>query len=428
MVAITIKIFIGLTEIAGYYGNLKRGFQEIGIECTFIDLSSHPFEYNRDDEPNILVQICKWNLRQMKKANYKIIKAPFFVSNKILMIPIFIWTLYHFNVFIFAFGHSFFRNHDLPLLKFFNKKVLFIFNGSDERPPYIDRSRRDLTLNEYKRVSQKIKSNIVSIEKHADHIVSHLPSAQFHHKKCIKWLSVGIPFSAQHLKDSVQTVTKTKNSIKILHSPSDPIAKGTTHIRAAISELVQKGYSIEFVEITGKPHCEVITEIQSCDFVVDQVYSDTPMAGFATEAAWFRKPAVVGGYYAEYIKNDLPPEDIPPSLYCHPDEIGNAIQRLIVDENYREELGREAQNFVRTRWTPEQVARRYLQMIQGSIPEEFMFDPNLIRYVQGGGMPESQSKEIIRNMIEHYGIESLCLSDKPKLEQRFMEYAYDIRE
>jgi len=29
-------------------------------------------------------------------------------------------------------------------------------------------------------------------------------------------------------------------------------------------------------------------------------------------------------------------------------------------------------------------------------------------------------------MIEQYGIGSLCLSDKPELEQRFREYAYDI--
>ena len=137
---------------------------------------------------------------------------------------------------------------------------------------------------------------------------------------------------------------------------------------------------------------------------------------------------MIGGYYKNYIHNDCLPEHIPPSLYCHPDEITSAIERLIVDKEYRLELGRRAQEFVRTQCTPEQVARRYLQIIEGTIPEEYMFDPNTIRYVQGYGMPESQSKEIIRNMIEHYGIESLCLSDKPELEQRFREYAYDIHE
>ena len=195
--------------------------------------------------------------------------------------------------------------------------------------------------------------------------------------------------------DSARNKTKTKGDITILHSPSDPIAKGSDRIRAAIFELVQRGYSINFVEISGKPHAEVIKELRECDFVVDQVYSDTPMAGFVTEAAWFGKPAVVGGYYKEYILNDYPLEHIPPSLYCHPDEITSAIERLIVDEEYRLELGRLAQGFVRTKWTSGLIARRYLQIIEGDAPEEFMFDPGRIHYVQGSGMPEHISREII---------------------------------
>lgn len=423
------KIFIGLSEIIGYNSNLKKGFQKLGVDCTFINLSYHPFQYGGDDEPNFFVKMCKWNYKQMNKQNYKILKAPFFASAFILKVTIFIWALYRYDVFLFSFGASFFHQHlDLPILKLFNKKIIFTLFGSDGRPPYIDNSRHDLTLVDYIKLSQKIKSNIVSIERHANHVVTHSAYAQFHHKKFINLLSIGIPFSAQSLNDSAQTKTKAKNGIIILHSPSDPIGKGSNHIRVSITELKQKGYKINYVEITGKPHDEVIKALQDCDFVVDQVYSDTPMAGFATEAAWFGKSAVVGGYYAEYIKNELALKDIPPSMFCHPDEITSAIERLIVDEEYRLELGKRAQCFVRTKKTPEQVARYYLQMIEGTIPEEYMFDPNTIRYVQGYGMPESQSKEIIRNMIEQYGIESLYLSDKPELEQRFREYAYDIRE
>ena len=421
----TYKIFIGLTEIAGYYGNLKKGFQEIGTECTFNDLSSHPYQYGGDDEPNFWVKVCKWSLKSLDRSNSKIMWPLLLFLTQGLKVPIFIWALYHHNVFIFGFGKSFFRNLDLPILKLFNKKVIFTFFGSDDRPPYIDGFLRDTTLKAYPTRARRIKTNIVTIEKYSDYIISHSAFAQFHQKQFVNWLSIGIPFSIQPLIDSAQTKTKTKNCIVILHSPSDPIAKGSTRIRAAISELLQKGYNINFVEITGKPHTEVIKELQECDFVVDQVYSDTPMAGFATEAAWFGKPAVVGGYYGEYILNDYSQEHIPPSLYCHPDEITSAIERLIVDEEYRLELGRMAQGFVRTKWTPELVARRYLEIIEGTVPKEFMFDPNNIRYVQGGGMPEYRSKEIIRTMIGQYGIESLCLSDKPELEQKFREYAYE---
>lgn len=410
-------------EIAGYYSNLKKGFQEIGIECTFIDLAPHPFKYGGDDEPNILIKAYQWNLRRMREQNHKILKAPFFASLCILKIPIFIWALYGYDVFIFAFGRSFFRNYDLPLLKLFNKKILFTFNGADGRPPYIDGARLSLTLNGHKKISQRIQSNIVALERYADCVATNPASAHFHTKQCVNICSIGLPFES-----SVQDICHPmgdRDHVQILHSPSDPIAKGSDRIRNSINVLKKKGYNIDFVEITGRPHQEVIEELQKCDFVVDQVYSDTPMAGFATEAAWFGKPAIVGGYYADYIHNDCAPEHIPPSLFCHPDEITTAIERLIVDKEFRLALGQKAQEFVRTQRTPEQVARRYLQLIEGTIPDEFMFDPSTIRYVQGSGVPESKSKEIIRGMIEQYGIESLCLSDKPELEGLFMCYAYD---
>ncbi len=418
-----MKIFIGLTEIAGYYGNLKKGFREIGVECTFINLSSHPFKYGGDDEPNILIKMYKWNLRQMRKLNYKILKAPFFISLHLLKIPIFIWALYHYNVFIFAFGRSFFRNYDLPLLKLFNKKILFTFNGADGRPPYIDGARRNLTPDGYKKMSRKIKSNIVAIERYADCVATNPASAHFHTKQCVNFCSIGLPFESS-VQDICQPIGD-RDYVQILHSPSDPIAKGSDHIRDSINVLKKRGYNINYVEITGKPHHQVIKELQECDFVIDQVYSDQPMAGFATEAAWFGKPAVVGGYYAAYIHNDCAQENIPPGLFCHPDELTTAIERLIVDEEFRLALGQKAQKFVRTQRTPEQVARRYLQIIEGTIPEEIMFDPNTIGYVQGSGVPESKSKEIIREMIEQHGIESLCLTDKPELEGLFMRYAYD---
>ena len=43
----------------------------------------------------------------------------------------------------------------------------------------------------------------------------------------------------------------------------------------------------------------ILAELARCDFVIDQLYSDYPLPGLATEAAWFGKPTVVGGY-AQY--------------------------------------------------------------------------------------------------------------------------------
>lgn len=435
------KILIGLEEIAGYNSNLKKGFKKLGIDCTFIDLTYHSFQYGGDDKPNIFVKMYRCVLHQRIKHDSGILKIPFFIILMLLRILIFLWAIINYNVFILTGGSSFFRHNghyfDFPLLKLLNKKIIISSFGSEERPPYINWSASRINGNNdmglYKKKTDMIKKRVAAIDRYSNYIVTHPGYAHFHQKNFIKGLAIGIPFNASNLNFSASNQnntigTKPTKSVRILHSPSDPIGKGSAHIKKAISTLKEKGYLINFIEITGKPHQEVIKELQSCDFIVDQVYSDTPMAVFATEAAWFGKPAIVGGYYSGYIHNHYSQEQIPPSIYCHPDEITPAIERLVVDKEFRLNLGKKAHNFVRTTWSAEQVAKRYMQIIEGTIPEECMFDPNDIRYVQGYGMPEPQSKEIIRNMIEQYGIESLCLSDKPELEQRFREYAYDVRE
>lgn len=413
------KVFIGLIEIAGYYGNLNKGFQEIGVDSTFINLFAHPFHYNGDDQPNIFVKIYKKNLKRITQYNNTLYKVPLFIINQMLKVPIFFWALKHFDIFIFGYGTSFFNYLDLPILKICNKKIIFVFHGSDARPPYIDGARHNITLYKYKQISRTTKLRVTTIEKYADHIISYPTIAQFNTKKYINSIMLG----------KTQCIAREPSNLKhdpvirILHAPSDPIGKGSAIIRAAIENLKSKGYSINYIEITGKTNSEVIRELSECDFVIDQAFSDLPLPTFATEAASFGKPAVISGYYALHIHDDYEAGFIPPSLYCHPDEIELHIELLIVDPEYRSQLGKKAEAFVKGHWTPKKVAERYLQVIDGTIPDIFLFDPNTTTYVQGYGLPEEQSKEIISNMIEEFGIESLCLSDKPELEEKFRNYA-----
>jgi hypothetical protein len=149
------------------------------------------------------------------------------------------------------------------------------------------------------------------------------------------------------------------------------------------------------------------------------------MAGFAAEAAFHGKPAVVGGYYAGCIRRDVQADWIPPSLYCHPDEVEQAICKMIVDKNYRLELGREARAFVETRYGPQRVASRYLRLIEGDVPREWLYDPMDIRYLHGLGLSESQVRELVRAVIQKGGVAALQLDDKPELRDMFVAFAFD---
>jgi len=147
------------------------------------------------------------------------------------------------------------------------------------------------------------------------------------------------------------------------------------------------------------------------------------MAGFACEAAFSGKPALVGGYYSQFIKNDLETEWIPPSLYCLPENIEHAIEKLVIDKKFRIELGQRAQNFVRKKFSAKIVASKYLQLINDDYPKSWLYEPRRIRYLHGMGLPENKTKKIIKAIIEKYGPQALFLNDKPGLEEAFVKFA-----
>jgi glycosyltransferase involved in cell wall biosynthesis len=414
------RVFLGPIEIAGYNKNLKAAFQDLGIECTFIDTRNHSFQYGGSDTPNIIVSGKIWANKKVSLNKNILIKNFYFFISCIFSFLLFLWALYAFNVFIFS-SISFLDGPDLPILRLFNKKIIFVFFGSESRPLYISNKENEHSIGKFTEQISRQKRKLQKIEKYADVIISNPPSSQFLEKKFIQWLTIGIP---QKYTSSTDFVSVRENSkIRIFHSPSNPVLKGTEKIRKSIQALKEKGYEIEYVEVIGKQHSIVIDELKKCDFAIDQIYSDTPMATFATEAAWHGKPSVVGGYYADYILCDVSEDMIPPSLYCHPDKIQDSIERMIVDTSFRNDMGKKAMEFVQKNWSPDKIAERYLRLIKGDIPAEWYYDPNNIQYLQGGGASEQFIKEILKAIIEYSGIDSLQVSDKPNLEKRFKDFA-----
>ncbi len=419
------KVLIGLTEIAGYNASLKRGFEELGVPCTFLNQRAHPFRFGGDDAPYFTVRLQRWANAHLDASTSLPTRAFFYGIIQACNIPLFLRVLATHDVFIFGYGSTFLGYVDLPVLRLFRKRIIYVFFGSDERPPYLDGALmgpgKGRTIRDCIRRTAQQKQKIRKIEQHADLCISHPASAHLHTRPFVQWLAVGVPFTLP--PDGDAPMKEASGRVRILHSPSDPEAKGSDTIRSAVRALQEKGYSIEYVEVTNKPHAVVLEELRRCDFVIDQIYSDTPMAMFATEAAAFGKPAVVGGYYADQIRGATPGSLIPPSLYCHPDRIADAVESLVRDDALRTELGRQARQYVQERWKPLRVAERYLRLIDGDIPEEWYTDPYAITYLQGAGMPEERVAALVRAVVATGGVRALCLSDKPELEDRVLSFA-----
>ena len=427
---------MGLIEIGGYYSSLKRGFDEIGVESSLVTIVDHPFKYGGVETSNRLI-------RWMKRAGAKSAATPTSMLPlklwraflfRLLFFAFFIWALLKHDAFIFGQMSSFYNHRELPILKLFGKKIVHVCHGGDTRPPYVCgafvSAHEDWSIEKWIEFTRQRKKTIKTIERYADVFISDLPFAQLAEKPCASFIRVGIPLRPNNipLRTDVADHPAAAAVPRIIHCPSDLFVKGTDRIRAAINSLQAKGYQLEYVEISGQPNQVVLEEITKSDFVIDQLYSDSPMAGLPTEAAFLGKPSVVGSYAPDMIRDALGSEATPPSLFCHVDEIEKAIETLLLDKEFRVELGERARCYVENNWTPAKVAERFLRIIEGTAPDSWFFDPRACRHVHGGGLPEERARQMIRNIIEGGGREALQLSDKPELEALFVEFAYSSTE
>lgn len=436
------KILIAPVDVAGYYARLVQGFKQLGIDADYITYATHPFGYRGETKNPFLLQYAAKLNRIRKYVNASV--ATKIICCMLAEIFTFIWTLSvipQYNIFIFPAGKSLLRfNLDLPLLRLFGKIIIVnLGHGSDARPPYIDGSylQNDASdadeihnLQLLRRLASRLFLRVQFVFAFSSVVIG-MPfsTSYFAPRKFINWFELGVPATAvpepeqpsQSLSNASEQVWQQQQTIRILHAPSQSNNKGTNLIVKAINNLKSRGYLIDFVLITGRPHQEVFALIKECDFIVDQIYSDTPMATFASEAALFAKPAVVGGYGLGELKCLVDASMWPPSKICKPDDLENAIEDLICNPHYRKKLGNEAKSFVVQKWSPSQVARRYISLVHGTMPKSWWFYPLRSTYLFGCGLSRRQTLQRVSALITRYGSPALRLSNRPDLESMYLQ-------
>jgi len=412
------RVFMGMTEVAGYLAGLKRGFDALGIPSLVVDGARHPFQYSEVEPRHGLIRLLQWITRRRIRSS-GIAAGLWLCFQMLFQIMVLIWALPRFDCFIFAAGHSFLEGHDLPVLKRCGKCVVSILMGTDSRPPYLTRMPQVSGAGMIRR-ARWLKRRLRRIERSSDYVINSPLQSHFQENRFIMFQAMGIPRSV----NAALLPSPRSERVRILHAPSFPEGKGTSVIRRAIQNLIQAGIPIDYLELTGQPNSEVLRQLRSADFVVDELFSDALMATFAAEAAACGKPAIVAGYGQNLLRSILPPVMIPPIYHCRPDQVESAIQTLAIDVGRREDLGRRAFEFVRKFWSPPEVARRYLQLFQREAPEEWFFDPGTLRYIAGWGLTPDLALQQIRNVLEiGGGIHALGLADKPDLQRRLVDFA-----
>jgi glycosyltransferase involved in cell wall biosynthesis len=403
------RICLGPREVAGYYGQLTAALRRLGVDALHVNLAPHPFGYPEGPGPPLGVRLAmscrRWRLGRALAA-----------------VPILLWALVRFDVFVFGSGQSFLGLRDLALLRLLRKRVIFVLHGSDARPPYMNGAvtRRPWNAADVIDRTRAQKRRLARIERYANAVISDPTYCQLLENPIVLRGLIGRPVSSvsPRLSDA-----EPARRLRVLHAPSDPVGKGTAEIRRIFSRLQARGHDVELIVIAGEPNAVVLDEIARCDFVADQLYTDMPMATFATEAARFGKPALVGGYASEHYRAAVPAGTVPPALYVDPSEFEAAAERMLSDPQLRRRLGREAREFVRSHWTASDVAKRLLRVVSGDVPPEWGYDPSALRYTHGYGLTDDQVRELVRAVVHAGGVQALQVADKPELERSLVELA-----
>lgn len=413
------RIFMGITETSGYYGRLYKGLRELGVDCFFAQLIHNPHNYTYSMScDNWMTKLCRkyYGKHQMI---YKILKA-----------LVFLWALFRYDTFVITNYNGFWNNINVEfkLLNLLKKKRVMLYLGTFTRLPYADGfgvreknnySRRKTNVAAFVELVARKKKQVEETEDNTD-IRFNLPAqAQLCRKKFISLSYLGIPID---IEDTCEKTDggKVGKGVRILHAPSNWGCKGTDEFRKCICEMKKK-YDIEYIEISGVPNRQVLEEIKKCDFILDELYSDTPLATFASEAAYYGKPAIVCGYFAEYYKKFYPNGSCPPTMYVTPEKLYEAVEKMICDEQLRKRLGMEAQAFVRKYMNSKAVAKRFYKAINGDIASEWIIDPLEMGYLEGCGVDREVQKQIITEMYIKCGIGKMGTAHNPLLTKRIME-------
>jgi hypothetical protein len=427
------KVLIGTVEIAGFFGNLATGLRQNGYDVTEVFWTEHQFKYSRDQSktPFLFKVARKYKaLLYGQSTQLKFQKLVYYFLYHSSIRLFLIQSLFQYKVFVFGFGISLFENdQDLKWLRRFGKTVISnVAMGSEARPPYIDGARRNpdgslLAPELLIELSKTMKDKLERIEKYSSIIIGAPLTSQFLEKPFINLFELGLPYPEKKVLTKNNITFDPDSPIKILHSPSHPFAKGSDVIQRAIESLIQKGYSIQFIELSNKSNSEILEAISTSDIVVDQAYSDTAMATFATEASFYGKPVVVGGYGWDELKKYIPTSLFPTSQTCSPEEIEATIEKLLIDSNFRIAAGKEARKFVSVNWESKIVGKKFSALIENKIPDEWFIDPLDILYTHGVGVNEKDLKLSLKSLLAIGGESALLLGNKRKLKEKFIEFA-----
>lgn len=437
------RILVGPNEIAGFTSRIASALADGGADVLFFNSQDHLFNPEVHDSPRLkrllgraVGAASRWRIKGGIPA---LLGATFAGCLKLLALAkTCIWA----QTVVMVGGKGFFGGGwEYAFLRLLGKRVVHVFIGTASRPRYLSGYAKDVlkdgrvnpsALKRLARRTRRQAARIRAISRQASIVIENPLCGHFHERPFVNFFKLGAPLDVARLEEHPRltgaTPPRTPGKLRVLHCPSRPEIKGSARIQAVLEELIRDGLPLEFRQLTGIPRAQVLHEITQCDFVVDELYSDTPMAGFAAEASAFGKAAIVGGYGWGLFPGFLSPHEIPPTVMCHPEGLADAVRALAADSTRRRTAGAEARAFLERQWSEAQFAERFARVVTGEIPPDWRVSPSEVNYLHGLGLSEAEVRQLILALVEHFGDQSLQVGHIPGLTERMVAFAQDAQD
>lgn len=274
-----------------------------------------------------------------------------FLQNIINNVKIAITSIFSFDIFHFHSLSSLFGMLDLVIIRLMMNKILLEFHGDDIRfkLKIPDKSHYYLKvygLKKYTKQPFSVKfrsyfyllmglmfSNYFIL--HDNELVDYFPNI---FKKKIIFMPLRV--DTKRLSFDIKT-GREKNSIQILHAPSNKMVKGTDKIREIVGSLKKEFPNLVYLEISGVSNSEVLLKIAESDIIIDQIYGGT-YGVLSIESMALGKTTLC--YINDMYMNGYPAEL--PIVSVDEETLYGELSKLLVDTNQRTTLGLAGKKYV----------------------------------------------------------------------------------
>lgn len=338
-----MRILHAPTNSAGQAYLISRAQRKLGAESDVLVFYQTHFQYG-----------CDINLDLQSKP--RLIKYWTLLKN-------FFYCLKKYDVFHFHFGQTLLPYFiDLPILKFFKKKIYMQYWGYDCMQTDLARKYTLIPEEELNRIKDSIsdekkRKNLKVFDKYANKTIVGGYSLLPYTKE-----SAVIPQAYEVKKVQYIGCKPHEGATRIVHAPTSRIIKGTEFIVKAIDSLKKAGYNIDLIMVEKKSNEEALEIYKKADIVVDEVMQG-PYGMLAIECMAMGKPVlcrVDQAFKDYYDKLDLP------IVNTDPTTVEKNLKDLLDHPEKREVIGKAGRRYVEQVHDDQKIAQELIDLYKNT--------------------------------------------------------------